>query len=104
MQLRLAVTPDLEGTSDAGTVNLFSALGDTLFRPTLVDVEHLKEYSVVQTAQGQPWLSRELDTKGPDGAPMLAYAWFTAPEDDISSIDVRITGFWPAFTDVPITR
>ena len=103
MQLRLAVTPDFTSQGDSDLVSLFSAVGQTTFGPTLVDVEHLKEYSVL-TESSQSWRSTDLGTQSRNRTPMLAYAWYAAPEDDIDSIDVRVTDSWPAFTDVPITR
>ncbi|MBW3648728.1 MAG: hypothetical protein KY440_13335 [Actinobacteria bacterium] len=104
MFLRLAVTPDFGSESDSKALSLFTSLGQTTFAPTLVDVENLKEYAVVQAGSGKRWASSDLGTTSMNGTPMLAYAVFAAPEDDISSIDVRVTDFWPAFTDVPITR
>jgi hypothetical protein len=104
MQLRLALTPTFASQRADAEVSQFRAIGETLFSPTLVDAEHLKEYEVVKSAQGRPWRSSDLDTKARNGTPMLAYAWFAAPQDDIDSVDVRVSDAWPAFTDVPITR
>lgn len=104
MELRLALTPQLATTSGTGVVSQFQALGMTGFRPTLVDAGHLKEYNVLTSTSAGQWASSDLNTKAQNGSPMLAYAWFAAPEDDIDTIDVRVTDFWPAFTDVPITR
>lgn len=50
------------------------------------------------------WRSGDTETKAVNGSPMLAWAYFSAPEDDISSIDLRLDDNFPAFTDVPITR
>lgn len=105
MELRLAVTPDFASTSKSDTVRLFDSMSDTSFAPTLVDLDNLKEYSViVATGSGPRWLSNDVETISQNGTPMLAYAYFAAPEDDIDDIDVRVTDFWPAFTNVPITR
>lgn len=104
MVLRLALTPDLASRSDSDSVNLFTSTGQTNFRPTLVDVENLKEYQVVLATGGGKWSSDDLGTEAQNGTPLFAYAYFAAPEDDIDDIDVHVTDFWPAFTDVPITR
>lgn len=105
MFLRLALTPQLASAADSEAVTLFSSLDDTIFNPTLVDVDNLKEYAVLQPqGGGKRWASDDLGTKSTNGAPMSVFAVFAAPEDDISAIDVRITDFWPAFTAVPITR
>lgn len=104
MQLRLALTPDFASVSDSDTVKLFRAVGGSTFSPELIDVENLKEYSVVTTRGMSRWSSSDLGTEGVNGSPMTAFAWFAAPEDDIDAIDVRVTEFWPTFTDVPITR
>ncbi len=104
MLLRLAVTPMFASRSDDDVISQFSSTDQTTFRPRLVDVENLKEYSVIKGDDGRDWASSDLNNKARNGTPMLAYAYFAAPEDDIEEIDVRVTDFWPTFTDVPITR
>jgi len=104
MVLRLAITPNLASKSDSDSVSLFSSLGQTTFGPTLVDVENLKEYGVISADSGGNWSSNDVGTEAQNGTPLFAYAYFAAPEDDIDDIDVRVTDFWPAFTNVPITR
>jgi hypothetical protein len=104
MVLKALVTPKLDAATanQRTSVTLFSALDETLFRPTLTDVEHLKEYSPL--GKYSPWVSNLTETKSTNGTPMLAWAYYAAPQDGISAIDVRITDFMPAFTRVPITR
>lgn len=105
MELRLAVTPDISSPLNQATVSLYDSFGDTPFGPTLVDVDNLKEYAVVRDGSGVgSWSSDSNDTRSSNRTPMLAYAYFAAPEDDIKEIDVRVSDFWPTFTDVPITR
>lgn len=104
MLLRLAITPKFASRSDDDVISQFSSTDQTTFRPRLVDVENLKEYSVIKADGGGDWASSDLNNKARNGTPMLAYAYFAAPEDDIQEIDVRVTDFWPTFTDVPITR
>ena len=99
--------PDASNVDLSGSVAVYDparSVGKSTFAPELIDVENLKEYSVVTTSGGSRWSSSDLGTKGVNGSPMTAYAWFAAPEDDIDAIDVRVTEFWPTFTDVPITR
>jgi hypothetical protein len=102
MDLRLVVTPQFASESNDASLSLFTALGDSLFRPRLVDGANLKEYEPI--GGGVPWVSDETEVEAVNGSPMLAWAYFAAPEDSIETIDVRVSDGWPAFTDVPITR
>ena len=104
MLLRLAITPMFASKSKDDVISQFSSTDQTTFGPTLVDVENLKEYSVIKADGPGDWSSSDLNNKARNGTAMLAYAYFAAPEDDIQEIDFRVTDFWPAFTDVPITR
>jgi len=104
MVLRLAMTPRLASASDSSSISQFKALGEELFRPTLVDAENLKEYSVIKQNGGSPWQTKDLELKTVNGGTMLAWAYFAAPEDDIDTIDLRLSDNVPAFTDIPITR
>lgn len=102
MVLRMVVTPHLASQPPTESVSLFKALGDHLFRPTLVDRTNLKEYSPI--GSGQTWVSDEIEVSAVNGSPMPAWAYFAAPQDDISVIDLRLSDGWPGFTDVPIER
>lgn len=105
MVLRLVVTPqfsDVDAAASGNQINLYRALNDTGFRPTLVDTAHLKEYSPL--GGGAPWASKELSTQTANNSPVLTWAYFAAPQDAITSIDVRVADFAPTFTGVPITR
>lgn len=105
MILRMAVTPQFASASDSKAISLFSALGDSFFKPKLIDATHFKEYSTIGTASGAGgWKVNETEVESRNDSPMLAWAYFSAPEDDISSIDLRLDDNFPAFTDVPITR
>ena len=104
MQLRMAITPRFTSRGDGDSIDLVNALDRTSFRPVLFDVDNLKQYNVV-TGTGLSLLaSSSVTTRSRNGSPMLAYAYFAAHEDDIDAIEVRLTDFWPAFTDVPIAR
>jgi hypothetical protein len=102
MLLRLVVTPHFASQSNDKALSLFDALGDQVFRPRLVDGINLKEYSAIGGVD--PWVSSELDVHAVNGSPMLAWAYFAAPQDNIRTVKVRISDAWPAFTDVRITR
>jgi len=104
MKLRLAVTPRFTSVSDNDSINLFQALAETSYRPTLVDMDNLKQYAVLKDDDLLLLGSASVDTEARNGSPMLAYAYFAAPEDDIEVVDLRLTDFWPTFTDIPITR
>jgi hypothetical protein len=103
MVLRLLVTPKFSAAAlqSRTSVNLFRALSETNFRPTLIDPEHLKVYSPL--GGYSPWAS-DLQTASANGTPMLAWAYFAAPQDGISAVDVRVADFVPAFTRVPIAK
>lgn len=101
--LRLMVTPHFESASDSETVNLYDVLGKSAFRPTLVDTENLKEYSVLSDT-GAWWTSDTVYSKTTNGEPMVVFAVFAAPEDDVDSFDILVHDAWPAFTDVPVTQ
>lgn len=103
MVLRLAITPHFTSVDDTDEVSLFEILQRTSFAPVLIDMEHLKEYSVISET-GQGWTSGSARTRTANGTPMLAWAVFAAPEDDIDTINLRVTDWWPPFTDVPIER
>lgn len=103
MVLRLQVTPKF---SDAAlnsqtTVSLAQILSYMHFRPTLIDSEHLKEYSPL--GKSFPWASPG-GTASANGTPMVVWAYFAAPQDDVSAIDVHVADFVPAFTRVPISK
>lgn len=104
MVLRLLITPKFSAAALEGrtSVTLFRALSETAFRPTLIDPEHLKEYSPL--GGSAPWVSNLSGTQSANGTPMLAWAYFAAPQDGISAIDVRVADFVPAFTRVPISK
>ena len=102
MVLRVTMTPRFASVSDREVINLFEVMGEALFRPQLIDGENLKEYSVI--GGPVPWNSGELELETVNGSPMVAWAYYAAPVDDLEAIDVRISDGWPAFTDVPISQ
>lgn len=104
MVLKMVLTPDFASEPDGEELRLFQALGGNTpgFFPRLVDGANLKEYSVIGGI-GSGWNS-DAQTLGSNGDPMTAWAYYSAPEDDIDTIDIRVNDGWPAFLDVPITR
>ncbi len=103
MQLRLVVTPNFTSVEDGETVSLYDILEQGTFRPSLLDLENLKEYSIIRDGS-TPWGSDSVDTQAVNGTPMLVFAVFAAPQDDIDTVDVSIREVWPSFTGVPIER
>jgi hypothetical protein len=101
MELRLVMTPEFDDGGRAASV--YDALGqDTNI--ALIDRENLKEYHVLAADGGGRWYrSDPVHTKALPGMPVGYQAFFAAPEDDISTIDVRLAESWPVFEDVPLT-
>jgi hypothetical protein len=102
MVLRVVITPELASESDDAVLTQTKALGGEYFTPLLVDEENLKQYSIIEQFGPLGWKSDE-NSKGTNGSPMLAWAYFSAPEDPVESMDLLLENF-RAFTDVPITR
>jgi hypothetical protein len=103
MTLTAVVTPDFSSVSDSQPVSLYDILERDAFRPTLLDRENLKEYSVINDGATW-WESDAVDTQAPNGSPMRVFATFAAPEDDIDIVDVSFRNVWTPFTHVPIER
>lgn len=102
MVLRMAVTPKFSSESSSESISLNDALGEGYFTPTLLDEENLKEYHLIEQFGPTGWKSDE-NTSAVNGTPILAWAYFAAPEDDIDAVDLRVRDGFPAFLDVPIT-
>lgn len=103
MRLRLIVTPHFTSVGASDTLSLYEVWETRRFSPLLVDLENLKEYSVISNGD-LLWTSDPGDTWAVNGEPMLAWAVFPAAEDDIDTVEVRVTEWWPPFVDVPIER
>ncbi len=101
--LRLVVTPNFSSVSTAESVNQYAVWGTDAFRPTLVDMENLKVYSALSDT-GQYWASDAVYNEAINGEPMIVWAVFAAPEDDVDAVDLRLHESWPEFTDIPVTR
>lgn len=101
MELRLVMTPEFDDGGSAASV--YDALGENT-RISLIDRENLKEYGVLRDDSGGKTFQNNLVyTEALPGQSVAFQAFFAAPEDEISTIDVRLTDSWPVFEDVPLT-
>jgi len=101
MELRLVMTPEFD---DGGSpASVYDALG-TNTRISLIDRENLKQYEVLREDSGSGSFQNDLVyTKALPGQSVGFQAFFAAPEDEITTIDVRLADSWPVFEDVPLT-
>lgn len=101
MELRLVMTPEFDDGGNAASV--YDALGENV-NITLIDRENLKEYRVLEADGGGRWFRTDpVYTEALPGQSVGYQVFFAAPEDEISTIDVRLTESWPVFEDVPLT-
>ncbi|MCA5892064.1 hypothetical protein LEP48_01695 [Isoptericola sp. NEAU-Y5] len=92
-ELRLVFTPQYD---DGDAISVFSMLGETSGGLDLIDRENLKEYRTGYTTD-------YVGAKAARGESVGFQAYFAAPEDDITTIDVKLHDSWPVFEDVPLT-
>lgn len=101
MELRLVMTPEFD--DGGGAASVYDALGENV-NITLIDRENLKEYRVLEADGGGRWFRTDpVYTEALPGQSVGYQVFFAAPEDEISTIDVRLTESWPVFKDVPLT-
>lgn len=98
MTLRVVITPQLE--VDDETITLSDIFGIDRFAPTLIDREHLKEYSIITDGPTEWWQASDLETT--TGESMVWWGVYAAPEDDVDAVDVRLRDDMPEFSDVPV--
>ncbi|MFD1507521.1 hypothetical protein FE374_13000 [Georgenia yuyongxinii] len=103
MTLHLFFTPEFSSVSDDAAISVFDMVGSG-FGPTLVDRQNLKEYTILSENITTDWEADQVYTEATNGEPVLWWAGFAAPQDDIDTIDVRVLDELPEFTDVPIVR
>ncbi|WP_185972574.1 hypothetical protein [Georgenia yuyongxinii] len=103
MTLNLYFTPEFSSASDDAAISVFDMVGSG-FGPTLVDRANLKEYTILSENITTDWEADQVYTEATNGEPVLWWAGFAAPQDDIDTIDVRVLDELPEFTDVPIVR
>jgi len=101
MELRLVMTPEFD---DGGRpASFYDATGEAPSL-TLIDRENLKEYRVVEADGGGRWFrSDPVFTTALPGQSVGYQAFFAAPEDDITTVDVKLAESMPVFEDVPLT-
>ncbi|MFE7405357.1 hypothetical protein [Isoptericola sp. NPDC057559] len=100
-ELRLVMTPEFD---DGGQpASFYDATGEAPAL-TLIDRENLKEYSVLEADGGGRWYrSDPVFTTALPGQSVGYQAFFAAPEDDITAVDVKLADSMPVFEDVPLT-
>lgn len=103
MKLTLVMTPDFSSVSASETIPMYHMTGDSTFNVQLIDRGNLKEYSVIRQSSDR-WTVDYLHTKTTNGEPVIWWGMYAAPEDDIETVDVRLFGDMPEFTNVPIER
>lgn len=101
MVLRVLFTPNFASESNDAAISV-SAMGmDHGLVPVLTDRENLKEYRPISDT-GQQWEADKSYTKATNGEPVEWWAVFTAPEDDIDTLDVLLGHHLPVLADVPV--
>lgn len=101
--LRLVVTPHFDSADDDERINIYDVWNERKFSPQLLDKDNLKVYSPISQSH-RSWTSDSVLTKTENEEPMEAWAVYSAPQDDMDSVDIRLADSWPVFTDVPIDR
>lgn len=104
MTLTLVYTPNLTTDEPDDQFDLYDLLApDGALRPRLLDRTNLKEYSVIDDA-GTYWTTDVFDVDATNGKPVVFWAVYAAPQDNIDVMDIRVSSAWPEFTGVPIAR
>lgn len=103
MVLKMAMTPDFQSMSQSDAVSVYKMAGEDTLSPTLLDREHLKEYSIPRDG-AKEWATDVVYTKTTNGEPAVWWGVYAAPEDDIKAVDIRVLDGMPEFTNVPIQR
>lgn len=97
--LKVVITPEFTDLAPTETVSHFKALGDSSWRPTLLDLRNLKEYRVLSGSGGP--LSFE-EGEAVSGQPIYAWAVFAAPPAGVTRLDLTMVDWMPRITNVPI--
>lgn len=101
MELRLVVTPEYDDGGRAASV--YDTFGEQM-SVALIDRENLKEYQVLEADGGGRWYRTDpVYAKALPGQSVGYQSFFAAPEDDVTTVDVKLTDSWPVFEDVPLT-
>lgn len=97
MELTMTITPHFPDAPADKPLSYYTVLNETTEGPKLLDRENLKEYSTVKEPSSTG-LSTLNDT------PMLWTGWYSAPQDPIDAIDIKVMDGVPSFRNVPVTR
>ncbi len=97
MELTMTITPHFPDAPADEPLSYYTVLNETAQGPKLLDRENLKEYSTVKEPSSSG-LSTLNDT------PMLWTGWYSAPQDPIDTIDIKVMDGVPSFRNVPVTR
>lgn len=104
MTLTLVYTPSLGSREPDERIDLYDVLSpDSALHPTLLDRQSFKEYSVIKDG-GESWTTDVFDLDVTNGKPAVFWAVYAAPQDDVDTMDIRVSSAWPEFTGVPIAR
>ncbi|MGP9837321.1 hypothetical protein [Arthrobacter sp. 179] len=103
MKLTLVLTPEFSSLGETDQVSISKITDPWYLSPRLIDREHHKEYSIVSDTFNKRW---QVDTMSntTNGEPIIWWGIYAAPEDGIDSVDLRIFGDMPDFTNVPIQQ
>lgn len=100
MELRLMLTPD-EGGEGLRVWDVLREEANLDVR--LIDRENLKEYTVLRTTKGSGRYAPHSKVRLTAGQTLAYPIFYAPPEDDIDTIDVRLSSHLPIFEDVPLT-
>lgn len=103
MTLQFVLTPDFASSSDSSDISIYDMFGMTSPKPTLVDRENLKEYSLI-SAPGRTWSAEVVNNRTTNHEPIIWWGVYAAPEDENETFDVRVIDSMAEFADVPVTR
>lgn len=105
MTLQLSYTPEFSSASSNDTISVWDmrGAGDGGGKPTFIDRENLKEYSLIEDGPDK-WQADEVHTETTNGEPVVWWGVYPAPEDEVDTFDLRILPNVPEFTDVPVQQ
>lgn len=108
MTLRIAFTPTFASVADDEYIDnwdLTQQLDMSAFESDIVllDRQNLKEYSVIRGEPGA-MASSTGDVEILNGSTWVWWGTFAKPQDEVATLDLRVSDMMPEFTDIPITR
>lgn len=105
MTLMLVLTPDFQSVDDSERISIYDMYDPTKLsmQPVLLDRDNLKEYSMIMS-NGQAWSIDTVETETLNNEPVVWWGVYSAPQDDIDEVDIRIFDDMSEFTSVPVQR